>query len=140
MQMIKTIKYIATVIVAGMMLCGCDSTPSSSKILPDFVKKVNAESKKTGVTAIMSDEMLVLNLKLEKTPENYGKALMMRASQDAKDCFVESLTGRLCEGPVLEQIVNKKLNLAFAITVDDMELNAVFTPDDIKKFIKENTK
>lgn len=138
--MIKTIKYIATVIVAGMMLCGCDSTPSSSKILPDFVKKVNAESKKTGVTAIMSDEMLVLNLKLEKTPENYGKALMMRASQDAKDCFVESLTGCLCEGPVLEQIVNKELNLAFAITVDDMELNAVFTPKDIKKFMKENTK
>lgn len=138
--MIKGLKYLAAAIVAGLILCGCDSTPSSSKILPDFVKKVNAQSKETGVTAILSDEMLVLNLKLDKTPENYGKALMMRASQDVKDCFVENLTGRLCKGPVLEQIVNNNLNLAFAITVDDMELNALFTPDDISKFMKNNTK
>jgi hypothetical protein len=124
-------------VILGIMTCACDSTPKSNKVIPDFVKRVNAKSKKTGVNAIVSDELLVLNLTLKNTPENVGKAIMMIESEAAIDAFCESLVKNLEQGPVIDRIIAEKKRLAFCITIDELELHAIFTPSELRKIIKQ---
>lgn len=134
---IKIMNCVCAAAISVIMMCACSSAPTPDKVIPDFVKEVNARSKETGVEAVLSDEMLVLNLKLKSTPENVGKAIMMIESEAAKEAFCKSLATNLEEGPVLNMIIREKKNLAFCITVDGLELHALYTPSELRKIIKK---
>jgi hypothetical protein len=135
--MIKSMICVGAAFISGIMMCACGSTPAPDKVITEFVKEVNSQTKDTGVEAMLSDELLVLNFKLKSTPENIGKAIMMIESDAAKEAFCKSLVKNFEEGPVLNMIVREKKTLAFCITVDELELHALYTPSELRKILKK---